>query len=327
MKKGATSVGVDDLVQTPPVELPGAGPFGRSSTAEMGIEKAFRAELPSPDPFRPELESHGLGLIRSELSTPEPPSELSTSDPSLVPELTSRDRDMAHELPSSNRTSRIRPTFYRHDSLDSDIFPSESASTRPGLHGRKNSQDTIATPISPQPRRGSLRSFTQRRHSGLTHHRLNSPSSHDTFQTRIHEAFSPQIRPQGSPSPLASPPSQPTPPAPSHPLEGNVWGVQSPPIGSEPSPSLSALNSPTIPHLQRTDSGPPTPGLLDLTEREPLIASHQQQASRGTRFTEDLTADPETMTKAERLREEARKVVVRDEVDRIEDRAKRVGKS
>ncbi|KAI4090785.1 MAG: hypothetical protein LQ344_004565 [Seirophora lacunosa] len=325
-KKGVTSVNIDEVPRTPlPAELEGAQPWGRRSTAEMDNEQYYRAELPSPDPFRPELESRGLALIRSELSTPEPPpSELSTSDPSLVPELTSQ--HLAHELPNSTRNSRARPNSYRNDSLDSDIFPSESASARPGLHGRKGSQDTIGTPISPHPRRESLRAFTQRRHSGLQHHRLNSSASHDTFETRIHESFSPQLRPQGSPSPLATPPAQPGPSTSRQPAEGYLWGVPTPPMGSHNSPALSALNSPTIPPPHGTESGPPTPGLLDLSERQPLMSNHQQRGSRETRFIENLTADPDRMTNEERQRrEEARRVVVKQEVEKIEDRARNDG--
>ncbi|KAL9047989.1 MAG: hypothetical protein Q9206_006320, partial [Seirophora lacunosa] len=325
-KKGVTSVNIDEVPRTPlPAELEGAQPWGRRSTAEMDNEQYYRAELPSPDPFRPELESRGLALIRSELSTPEPPpSELSTSDPSLVPELTSQ--HLAHELPNSTRNSRARPNSYRNDSLDSDIFPSESASARPGLHGRNGSQDTIGTPISPHPRRESLRAFTQRRHSGLQHHRLNSSASHDTFETRIHESFSPQLRPQGSPSPLATPPAQPGPSTSRQPAEGYLWGVPTPPMGSHNSPALSALNSPTIPPPHGTESGPPTPGLLDLSERQPLMSNHQQRGSRETRFIENLTADPDRMTNEERQRrEEARRVVVKQEVEKIEDRARNDG--
>lgn len=290
----------------------------------MDHEQTYRAELPSPDPFRPELEAQMLSQIRSELSTPEPPSELSTSDPSLVPELTSTSRHEAHELSTSNRNSATRPTSYRNDSLDSDIFPSESASVRPRLYGRKSSQDTINTPVAPHPRRESLRGVAQRRHSGLPHHRLNSSSSHDTFETRIHEPLPPQLRAQGVPSPLASLQSQPGPVTPPQPSEGYAWGTQTPPIGSQPSPSLSGLNSPTTLHPQRIDSGPPTPGLLDLTEGDPLMGSHQQPGSRGTRFTEGLTGEPGTLTN-ERQREEARKVPVRNEVGRTEGRARNEG--
>lgn len=294
-RKDPSNVGVDEVGQTPPAELPAVDPFGRSSTVERGIEQGSRAELPSLDPCRPELESPGLELIRSELSTPEPPSELSTADPSLVAELTSR--DMAHELPSSNRNSGARPTSYRNDSHESEIFPSESASTRPGLHSRKSSQDTIGTPVSPHPRRESIRGFTKRQHSGLHRPRLNSSSSHDTFETRYQE-FPFGLHTQGSPSPLASPP-----------------------LGSQPSPSLSALNSPKIPHPHRVDSGPPTPGPLDLTEQEPSMSLNQQQASRG-RFTETLTADPEMISNEEKQRKEEARVVVKQEVERIEDRAR-----
>ncbi|KAL9020903.1 MAG: hypothetical protein Q9185_001866 [Variospora sp. 1 TL-2023] len=233
-KKGVTSVNIDEVPRTPlPAELEGT--LEGRSTAETRNEHHYMAELPSPDLFRPELEDPGLALIRSELSTPEPPpSELSTSDPSLVPELTSP--HMAHELPSSNRNSR------------------------------------------------------------------------------------------GSPSPLGTPRSQPGPSASPQPLEGYSWGVPAPAMGSQVSPSLSALNSPTIPHPRLTESGPPTPGLLDLSERQPLMSKNQQQASRETRFIENLTTDPDMMTNEERQRrEEARRVVVKQEVEKIEDRARSEG--
>lgn len=292
-KKG-TSVNVNEVRQTPPpeaAELEGT----RLSRAEMGLDQS-RAELPSPDPFRPELESPSLGIIRSGLSTPEP-SELSTSDPSLVPELKSQ--DMRHELAGSNRNSRHRPLSFRNNSMDSDVIsPQDSASIRPGIHARKGSDDTIPTPtspISPQPQRPSLRQ-NQRRHSGFQrpqHTRLNSQSSHDTFETRINENSSPPPHQQGSPSPLASPP-----------------------LGSQPSPSLSALNSPTLPHHQMGYTGPPTPG-FDINENEPLISSQQP---RPTRFSENLTSEPEGMTREERPRYlEAERGVVKEEVKKLEN--------
>ncbi|KAL8928838.1 MAG: hypothetical protein Q9208_001616 [Pyrenodesmia sp. 3 TL-2023] len=322
--KSGAHIKVNEMSQKPlPAELQGADFGGRGPTAEMDHEQTYRAELPSPDPFGPELEAHSLSQIRSELSTPEPPSELSTSDPSLVPELTSISRHEAHELSSSNRNSRPRPTSYRNDSCDSDIFPSESASTRPGLYGRKSSQDTINTPVSPHPRRESLRAVVQRRNSGLTHHRLNSSSSHDTFETRIYDSLSPHLRAQGAPSPLASLPSQPASVAPPQRSEGYAWGAQTPPIGSQPSPSLSGLNSPTTLHPQRIDSGPPTPGLFDLTEQDPLMGSHPQP--RGTKFTEGFTGEPGIMANKEGPREDARTAVVRNEVGRIEGRARSEG--
>lgn len=289
-KKG-TSVNINEIGPET-AELEGTRPSG-----QMRLDQPATAELPSPDPFRPELESPGLGLIRSELSTPEPPSELSTRDPSLVPELTSQ--DMAHELSGSNRNSRVRPLSFRNNSLDSDIIsPQDSASVRPTLHGRKGSDDTIPTPISPQPQRPSLRQ--NRRHSGYQrphHGRLNSQSSHDTFETRMDERSSPAPpHRQGSPSPFASPP-----------------------LGSQPSPSLSALNSPTLPHQQISYPGPPTPG-FDINEKEPLISPQNHATPRSTRFSENLTSDPEVMTKEERPRHpEASRGVVKEEVEKIEN--------
>ncbi|KAL8939623.1 MAG: hypothetical protein Q9216_003265 [Gyalolechia sp. 2 TL-2023] len=296
-KKG-TAVNVDEIAPPPAetAELEGTRP----SRSPMRLNEPLRAELPSPDPLRPELESPGLGIIRSELSTPEP-SELSTRDPSLVPELTSR--DMRHELSGSNRNSRVRPLSYRNDSLDSDIIsPHDSASFRPPLHGRKGSDDTIPTPISPQPQRPSLRQ-NQRRHSGFQrsqHGRLHSQSSHDTFETRFNGASSPaQPHRQGSPSPLASPP-----------------------LGSQPSPPLSALNSPTLPHQQLGYVGPPTPG-LDVNENQPLMSSQQQQTFRGTRFSENLTSDPETMTKEETPpSHDAARRVVEEKMEKSENQRK-----
>ncbi|KAL8829378.1 MAG: hypothetical protein Q9170_006195 [Blastenia crenularia] len=295
-KKG-TSFGVNEAVQTPPpdpvaAELEGVTPGG-TSRAQMSPDEPVTAELPSPDPFRPELAG---GFLRSELSTPDlPASELSTSDPSLVPELTSR--DMPHELSGSNRNSHVRPNSFRNDSFDSDIIsPHDSASIRPTIHRRKGSSDTIPTPFSPQPQRPSLRQAHQR-HSGFqrSHHgRLHSQSSHDTFQTRINETSTPQQNQQGAPSPLTSPP-----------------------LGGQPSPSLSALNSPTIPHQQMSYPGLPTPG-LDIGEREPLISPQRQQAFRGTRFSENLP--PETMTRDERqMSEDATSVEVKEQVERLEN--------
>ncbi|KAL8716606.1 MAG: hypothetical protein Q9225_006076 [Loekoesia sp. 1 TL-2023] len=307
-KKG-TSVNVNEVVRTPPAEtaeLEGVPPFGGPSRAQKNLDQPL-AELPSPDPSRHELEPSMLGILRSELSTPEPPSELSTADPSLVPELTSH--EMPHELSGSNRQSRVRPHSHRNSSLDSEILPQDSASIRPTLHNRKGSDDTLSTPISPQPQRPSLRQ-NQRRHSGFQrppHSRLNSQSSHDTFETRFNEPSStPQPHHQGVPSPLASPP-----------------------LSSQPSPRLSALNSPTFPHQQMSYPGPPTPG-FDITEKEPLISSQQpqqeQQAFRSTRFLEGFTADPAVMTNEEsQRRDEAKRVVVKEEVEKLEDRVKKEG--
>ncbi|KAL8646490.1 MAG: hypothetical protein Q9226_006829 [Calogaya cf. arnoldii] len=343
--KQAAKVDVTPMAQTPAAELEGAGPFGGPSSRSMSMEHNGRAELPSPDPFglRPELESPGL-VLRSELSTPEPPSELSTSDRNLVPELTSREmaheltsQELPHELAASKRKSRIRPPSYREDSFDSDIIsPHDSASIRPRLHERKGSDDTIPTPASPNPKRPSLR-LGPRRHSGRPHHvRLNSSSSLDTFQTRWDQSAptppggnTPSLQPahhmdpygarsnsfrqqHGSPSPLASPP-----------------------LGSQPSPSLSALNSPTFPASNQriADNGPPSPNHLDISamsgETEPLMDRSEQQGSpRNTRFAENFTSDPETMTgeEAERQRrDEAERRLVRTEVGKLEDPVRRDG--
>ena len=306
-KKGYSSR-VNEIPQTPPenaAELD-TTPFGGPSRAQTGLDQPERAELPSPDPFMPEMESSGLGFIRSELSTPEPRSELATADPSLVPELTSQ--DMRHELSgsNSNRNSRVRPLSYRSNSVNSEILPQDSASVRPTLHNRKGSDDSIPTPISPVPQRPSLRN--NRRHSGFQrsyHGRLNSQSSHDTFETRFNpNSSTPQPQQQGSPSPLASPP-----------------------LASQPSPSLSALNSPTLPHQQLSfSSGPPTPS-LDISERDPLISSSQQNPVFRTKFSENLTSDPEVMTKEEKQRrDEARRVVVKEEVEKLEKMERNEGK-
>ncbi|KAL9599795.1 MAG: hypothetical protein Q9219_003581 [cf. Caloplaca sp. 3 TL-2023] len=278
-KKG-TDINVKEVVQTPPAdaaELEGAELFSGPSRAQRSLDQLHRAELPSPDPSRPELESPGFDLIRSELSTPEPPSELSTADRSLVPELYSR--DIPQELSGSNRNSRARPGSFRHDSLESDVVsPQDSASVRP-RHGRKGSDETLPTPVSPQPQpppqRPSL-GHNQRRHSGFRrppHARLHSQSSRDTIETRFNETSTPQPHRQGSPSPLATPP-----------------------LGSQPSPSLSALNSPTTLPQQMSYPGPPTPG-FNIDERDPLIGSTRQQTFRPTKFSENLNADPETTTR------------------------------
>ncbi|KAL8757021.1 MAG: hypothetical protein Q9199_002531 [Rusavskia elegans] len=342
----AAKLGVDEIVPTPPAaELEGAGRFGGPSNRSMSMEHLGRAELPSPDPFRPELESPGLGLIRSELSTPEPPSELSTSDPHMVPELTSREtaheltsQELPHELATSNRNSRVRPLSYREDSVDSDIIsPHDSASNRLRLHERKDTNDTILTPASPSLKRPSFRLGSRRQNSRPHHIRLNSSSSLDTFQTRWD---------QSAPTPPGG--NTPSLPAPHH-MEpygaknnsfrhpqGSPSPLGSPPLGSEPSPSLSALNSPTFPSLDQrgADNGPPTPNHLDIStmsgETEPLMNRSQPQGSpRSTRFAENFTSDPEAMTgeaMERQRRDEMEGGLVRTEVEKLEDRSRREGK-
>ncbi|KAL8950195.1 MAG: hypothetical protein Q9222_003758 [Ikaeria aurantiellina] len=295
-KKGG-DVDVNEVEKTPPAELQGEERFGAPSPGSMSIEQVGLAELPSPDPYRPELESPGLAGIRSELSTPEPRSELSTADPTLVPELTSQ--ELAHEMSANRNSHRRRPHAFRENSVGSDILhPNDSASIRLGAHERKISEDTFPSPQSPNSRKTSQRlSLGPRRPSGLQRAvpvRVNSSSSHDTFQTRIDETSATQSHPQGGPSPLASPP-----------------------LGTQPSPSLSGLNSPTFQHRPTADSGPPTPG-FDISEKEPLM--HQPQHFR-TKFAENLSADPEPLTAQEKhRREEAPKAVVRDEVEKLERR-------
>ncbi|KAL8801240.1 MAG: hypothetical protein Q9182_004589 [Xanthomendoza sp. 2 TL-2023] len=331
--KEAAKIHTEEVSRNPPAELEGGGPSGRLSNRTMSMETIGRAELPSPDPFKPhELES--IGIMRSELSTPEPPSELSTSDRNLVAEFPSP--DMVHELSTSNRDSRIRPTSYRNNSVESDIIsPQDSASIRPNLHDRKNSQDTIPTPTSPTQQRPSLRFGPgPRRHSGQrpNHIRLHSSSSHDTFETRFNEFSTP---PGGNTPSL--PPPQPLEPygARSNSFRfahGSASPLASPPLGSQPSPSLSAFNSPTLASTgpRFPDQEPQTPN-LELssisTEREPLM--NQSPGFRSTRFAEDLTGDPETMTREESERErrdEAEKGRVKTEVEKFEDRARREGK-
>ncbi|KAL8856186.1 MAG: hypothetical protein Q9178_007224 [Gyalolechia marmorata] len=302
-------------------ELEGADPCGGPSNKSMSMEHIDRAELPSPDPFRPELESPGFGIIRSELSTPEPPaSELSTSDRNLVPELASGGtaQGVTHELPSSNR-----PQSYRNNSIDSDtIAPQDSASVRLRLHGRKHSDDTIATPISPTHQRPPLR-LSGRRHSARPAQvRLNSSSSHDTIQSRMDDpsggnitslssphhgdSYAPRSNSfrhaQGSPSPLASPP-----------------------LGSQSSPSLSALNSPTFPcsNQRLADNGPPTPMYLGVSltsaETEPLMNENQQHGSRNTRFAENFASDQGALSGEELEKQRG------DEVQKAENPSRRGG--
>ncbi|KAL8917092.1 MAG: hypothetical protein Q9172_005977 [Xanthocarpia lactea] len=291
--KNAAKFNVKEGLPTSIVELDGADPCGGPSNRSMSMEHIDRAELPSPDPFRPELESPGLEYIRSELSTPEPPaSELSTSDRNLVPELASG--GTGHGLASQGPPSSVRPQSYRNNSIDSDtITPQDSASVRPPIHGRKGSDDTIATPASPTHQRPPLRASGRWNSARPAQVRLNSSSSHDTIQSRMdpsggnitslsspHHGESYALRsnsfrkPQGSPSPLASPP-----------------------LGSQSSPALSALNSPTFPcsNMRLADNGPPTPMYLGVSstsaETEPLINENQQHGSRNTRFEEKFDSD------------------------------------
>lgn len=337
-KKGAKHQ-VKEVVQTPPAAELEGGPSNRS----MSTENVGRAELPSPDPFRPELESPGLDMIRSELSTPEPLSELSTSDRNLVPELTSREmpheltsRELSHELASSNHNP-IRPTSYRENSHDSDnISPQDSASIRPNLNKRKDSDDTIPTPASPVPQRPSLLLGPRRTSGRPQHNRYNSSSSLDTFQTRWDQPA--PTSPGGNTSYLP----------PAHPLEPygprtnsfrtaqcSPSPLASPPLGSQPSPSLSALNSPTFPSSDQriVDNRPPTPKLLHLStmsgETEPLMnMSHQQGSPRSTRFAEDFTSDSQEMTGDERQSDKKGEAEprVRTGVESLKDGTRRDGK-
>ncbi|KAL8781757.1 MAG: hypothetical protein Q9213_005866 [Squamulea squamosa] len=344
-KKGR-NVYVSEVGQSAPAaELEGGAPSNGLSDRSMGTEHNGRAELPSPDPLRPELESPGFGLIRSELSTPEP-SELSTSDRNLVPELTSG--ETAHELTSreihelsssTKRNSRTRPPAYRNSSVNSDmISPQDSSSVRSQPHERKGSDDTISSSAFPFPQNPPLR-LGPRPHGGRPQHiRLNSSSSHDTFQTRWDEL---------PPTPQAAnttsvPSTHPTEPygARSNSLrraQGSPSPLATPPIGSEPSPSLSALNSPTFPssNPRIADNGPPTPSHLDISstsaEREPLMNQSQQPGSRTTKFAEDFTIEPESTLGEEKERERQR----REEADNrlaktgdeeLGDRLRREGK-
>ncbi|CAO1604417.1 hypothetical protein XANCAGTX0491_007974 [Xanthoria calcicola] len=333
-KEAAKFHGNEGMAETPlAAELEGAGPFGGPSTRSRSMEHlGGMAELPSPDPFRPELESPGLGIRRSELSTPEPPSELSTSDRNLVPEMTSgglahelTSRELAHELPTSNRNSRGRPISYRQDSLDSDIIsPHDSASIRPRLRERKDSNDNTPTAAPPSPQRPPLRLGSRRQNSRPQHFRLKSSSSLDTFQTRWDQ---PAPTPPGGNTPSLPPP---------HPMEpygtkssssrhpqGSPSPLGSPPLGSQASPSLSALNSPTFPSssTQRVVDNEP--------ETDPLMHRSQPQGSpRSTRFAENFTNDPEATTGEEterQRRDEAERRLVRAEVGKLEDRVRRDG--
>lgn len=317
---------------TPTAELEGAYFGGGPSNKSMSME--HRAELPSSEPFRPELESSNLGLIRSELSTPEPPSELSTSDPSLVPELASggrghglASRGPTHELPSSDR-----PQFYRNNSIDSDtITPHDSASVRRPFHGRKGSDDTMDAPTSPTRQRPHLPLSSRRNNTRPTQFRLNSSSSHDTIQSRIDdplggnntslssphhgEHYAPRSNSfrnaQGSPSPLASPP-----------------------LGSQSSPSLSGLNSPTLPYSNQrlADNGPPTPMYLGVSstsaEIEPLMNENQQHGSRTTKFAEDFASNQGAVNgeEVEKQRgDEVERSLVRTDVQKAENPSRREG--
>lgn len=130
------------------VRFPIPSPRKRACRQSAYLEKRVTAELevPTMPPTRGELSSdqfrsHGLGILRLELTTPEPPSELATPDPS-VPELTSQ--YISHELPSSNRNS-IVPSI---PSLDSDSsYPSDSASIRSATP----KPDPFARPNPPVP--------------------------------------------------------------------------------------------------------------------------------------------------------------------------------
>ncbi len=325
--KNAAKHHVNEVQPTPAAELDGEDPRGGPSN------RSVVAELPSPDPFRPELESPGLEL-RSELSTPEPPSELSTSDRNLVPELASggtghglASQGRAHELPSSGR-----PQSYRNNSIDSDtITPQDSASVRPRVHGRKGSDDTIATPASPTQQRPPLRLSGRWNSARSAQFRLNSSSSHDTIQSRIDDPSGGNITSLSSPH--HGEPSAPRSNSFRH-AQGAPSPLASPPLGSQSSPALSALNSPTFPcsNLRLADNGPPTPMYLGISsnsaETEPLMNESQQHGSRSTRFAEDFASDQGAPSGEELERQrgdEVERSLVRTEVQRVEHPLRREG--
>ncbi|KAI4260196.1 MAG: hypothetical protein L6R42_004174 [Xanthoria sp. 1 TBL-2021] len=207
-------------LQTPPAAELEWACLGGPSNRSMSMEHLGRAELPSPDPFLPQLVSPGLGLMRSESSVPKPLSRLSTLDRNIVSELTTRDytlasQELPHELATSNRNSRVRPLSYREDSLNSVIIsPNNSASIRLRFRERKDSSDTIPTQASPSTKRPSFRLGPRRQNSRPHHIRLNSLSSLDTFQDRWDQSV--PTLPGGN-----TPSSQPTHPMEPHGAGGN----------------------------------------------------------------------------------------------------------
>ena len=316
--KNAAKHHVNEVQPTPAAELDGADLRGGPSN------RSVVAELPSPDPFRPELESPGLEL-RSELSTPEPPSELSTSDRNLVPELASGGTD--HRLASS-----FRPQSYRNNSIDSDtITPQDSASGRPHFHGRKGSDDTIATPNTPTHQRPPLRLSGRWSGTRPAQPRLNSSSSHDTIQSRMGDPLGGNITSLSSPH--HGEPYAPRSNSFRH-AQGSPSPLASPPLGSQSSPSLSALNSPTFPcsNLRLADNGPPTPMCLGVSsnsaETEPLMNENQQHRSQITRFTENFANDQGAPSEEEWERQrgdEVERSLVRTEVQKAENPSMREG--
>ncbi len=287
-----------------------------------------------PDPFLPELpelESPGLSFRLSELSRregPEPPAELPAglpaelpaglpvSDRNIVPELPElASGGSGHELPSS-----VRPQSYRKNSIDSDtITPQDRASVRQRIHSRKGSDDTIATPSAPAHQRPPFSPWNDVRPtatygkysddddpSGGDISSLSSPhhgepgarrapvrlnlSSHDTIQSRMDPIG-------GNIASLSSPhhgePYAPRSNSFRH-AQGAPLPLASPPLGSQSSPSISALNSPTFPYSNQrlTDNRPLTPIYLGVSstsaEIEPLMNENQQHGSEN--FTSDQGA-------------------------------------
>ncbi|KAL8686308.1 MAG: hypothetical protein Q9224_005486, partial [Gallowayella concinna] len=203
-----------DAQQTSNQESDQCGSNAPAPSFHGGLEHSVPDEMFDNQAEPYELESSGLGILNFELLTPEPPSEFSTSDRSLVSELTSGEvayelmsRELPHELSTSARDPRVRPVSYRYNFIDNDnaspqvsdtISPQDSASIHPDLYQRKNSQASLH--FSP----GS------RRHSGLQHPghiHSNQLSSRDNFQPRFDESLTPL---KGNIPPLT--PQQPLPP-------------------------------------------------------------------------------------------------------------------
>ena len=177
-----------------------------------------------------------------------------------------------------------RSSRFRNRSLDSDISTLPgNASPTSGQHDRQNSQDSIANPMI--ARGSSLRSSQQRQSVRRPSLRRhgNSASSDTTFQTRMDE-------------PGFSPPRP------------------SSPFKSQASPSMSAFSSPTLPNHD--------PGLLTPhfeTESAQLMNPPPPEA-RKTMFTEHVSPEPEPV---DREKDASGKIVVKKEVERLEERYRR----
>ncbi|KAL9610154.1 MAG: hypothetical protein Q9167_005132 [Letrouitia subvulpina] len=169
---------------TPPtaIEMAGSNPF------ELVGAGSFPLELESGPVSPPELAGE---VIRSELSTPEPCSELDSGHPS--PDLS--EYPVAHIAASSSSTTGFWRHSRRQDSSDGETVFTSTTIDHNDRKGSDDSSHSVPTPLI--PRRPSLK-HSDGYFRPLLHRRLESSSSLETIGSRLGGGSHPS--PYGSPA-------------------------------------------------------------------------------------------------------------------------------